>query len=175
MMKMLVAGGIPPIIDNIRRADKENPKGYYEFERVKKLPDGDIDWLKTADGKVVKIISALLPYLPDSYNYRILFMERNVDEVLASQRKMLIRQGKPSDSVDDVEMATLFSSHIKKIDAWLTSHRYHTQCLRVSYNSVITDSQSSLLAINEFLGGDLNCEKMQRVIDTSLYRNRRNG
>ena len=81
MMKMLEAGGIPPLTDKIRTADDDNPKGYYEFERVKKLKDGDSAWLDDAKGKAVKVITALLTYLPDTYNYNIVFMERALPEV----------------------------------------------------------------------------------------------
>lgn len=174
MMKMVVAGGVLPLTDNIRCADEENPKGYYEFERVKKLPEGDVAWLKTAKGKVVKVISTLLPYLPDSYHYRILFMERDLDEVLASQKKMLIRLGKQADNVSDEKMASLFTNHLLQVDIWLKSHKHHTQSLKVNYNALMVDSKPSLLAINDFLGGGRNIEAMQQVIDTSLYRNRRN-
>jgi len=73
MMKMLEAGGIAPYTDNIRSADDDNPKGYYEFERVKKLPDGDTEWLRSAEGKAVKVISALLEHLPSDYTYRVLY------------------------------------------------------------------------------------------------------
>ena len=35
MMKMLEAGGMQILTDNLRTADENNPKGYYEYERVK--------------------------------------------------------------------------------------------------------------------------------------------
>ena len=85
MMKMLDAGGIPPITDNIRSADEDNPKGYYEFERVKKMPGGDTGWMKDAQGKAVKVIAALIEHLPEGYTYKVLFMRRDMDEILASQ------------------------------------------------------------------------------------------
>ncbi len=94
MMKMIEAGGIPPLTDNIRTADKDNPKGYYEFERVKKLDKGDTDWVSDAAGKSIKVISALLKHLPPNYEYRIVFVRRNMPEILASQRKMLIHAAK---------------------------------------------------------------------------------
>ena len=102
MMKMLEAGGIPLLTDSIRQADEDNPKGYYEFERAKKLPDGDTAWLKEARGKAVKIIAALLMELPQGYTYQVLFMHRNIQEVLASQSKMLARRGEEK-TVDDYQ------------------------------------------------------------------------
>ncbi|HZD55295.1 MAG TPA: hypothetical protein VE136_01120, partial [Anaerolineales bacterium] len=85
MMKMLEAGGVPPLTDEIRTADRDNPKGYYEFERVKKMPDGDKAWMVEARGKSVKVISALLEHLPPQYDYKVIFMRRDMNEILASQ------------------------------------------------------------------------------------------
>ena len=93
MMKMLEAGGIPPVTDELRTADDDNPKGYYEFERVKQMDKGDTAWVADAQGKVVKVISALLKHLPSSHNYQVIFLRRHMSEILASQRKMLIRRG----------------------------------------------------------------------------------
>src|SRR5512141_2581353 len=78
MMKMLAEGGLTIITDQIRNADEDNPNGYYEFEPVKQLADGQFDWLAGANGKVVKIISALLEYLPRDYHYKVIFMERAI-------------------------------------------------------------------------------------------------
>ena len=89
MMKMLAEGGLPILTDALREADDDNPNGYYEFELVKKLPDGQNKWLADANHKVVKIISALLEHLPTNYRYKIIFMEREPSEILASQQKML--------------------------------------------------------------------------------------
>src|ERR1700730_12387191 len=84
-MKMLDAGGMPTLTDGIRAADESNPKGYYEFERVKELDkNGDIAWLSDARGNAVKIISFLLTFLPESFDYQVIFMDRDLDEVLAS-------------------------------------------------------------------------------------------
>ena len=109
MMRMLEAGGLPPLTDGLRAPNDDNPLGYYEFERVKKLPEGDVGWLPEAQGHAVKIIAALLPHLPDSATYRVLFMRRAMSEILASQRRMLIRRGEDADAVDDAEMARLFT------------------------------------------------------------------
>ena len=102
MMKMLEAGGIPPLTDKIRTADDDNPKGYYEFERVKALDKGDTEWVVDAQGKTVKVISALLKHLPSGYPYRVVYIRRNMTEILASQRKMLLRRGeaRPIELVD---------------------------------------------------------------------------
>ena len=93
MMKMLEAGGLKILTDNLREADANNPKGYYEFERVKQMKDGNLAWLPDAVGKVVKIVTGLIIYLPSDYKYKIIFMKRDLNEVLSSQKKMLGRLG----------------------------------------------------------------------------------
>ncbi len=171
MMKMLEAGGIPPLIDQIRQADRDNPKGYYEYERVKQLDDGDVAWLPGARGKAVKVISALLRHLPQDYTYRVIFMEREMAEILASQRKMLERRQEEPDRVDDAEMAALFTQHLTEIRQWL-----HTQpnfsVLFLNYNDLLRNPLPLLDRLNHFLGGTLDVEQMAQVIDPDLYRNR---
>ena len=95
MMKMLIAGGLPALTDGLRVADENNPKGYFELEQVKQLPEGDTGWVQTARGKAVKVISYLLESLPGEVSYRVIFMQRDLDEVLLSQKRMLDRDGKP--------------------------------------------------------------------------------
>ena len=95
MMKMLEAGGVKLLEDNKRCADEDNPKGYFEYEKVKNLQK-DSTWLSIARGKAIKIISMLLYHLPPVYRYRIIFMQRAMDEVLASQKRMLARRSNMS-------------------------------------------------------------------------------
>jgi hypothetical protein len=170
-MKMLEAGGIPPLTDRIRTADSDNPEGYYEFERVKKLKDGDTAWLPDAQGKVVKVIAALLTHLPPDHEYRVLFIRRNIDEVLASQARMLKNRGEES-KVDDATMAALFGKHIQQVRAWMNSQP-NLLYLDLDYNTMIADPKPFVLQINQFLGGDLDEDKMMAVIDPSLYRQRK--
>ena len=118
LMKMLEAGGMQVLTDSIREADKDNPKGYYEFEKVKQI-DHDQSWLEDAEGKVVKMVSQLLQHLPPDYSYKVVFMRRRMDEILASQHKMLIRRGEPSEKISDEQMAALFRKHLKRLKTWL--------------------------------------------------------
>lgn len=171
MMKMLEAGGLPVMTDNVRTADEDNPRGYYEFERVKQV-EHDQSWLPDARGKVVKMISALLKHLPDGYEYRVVFMRRKLDEVMASQRQMLIRRGKPADAGGDDKMATYFARHLSQVDAWL-AERPHFRVLDVSYNEMVEQPAANAARVNEFLGGTLDVEKMVGVVAASLYRQRR--
>ena len=171
MMKMLEAAGLEILTDNQRSADENNPKGYYEFERVKQLKAGDFDWLSSAPGKVVKIISALLEYLPNQYSYKIIFMRRDMGEVLASQRQMLARDGKPDDQVPDGKLAELYANHLTKIETWL-EQQPNMSTLYISYNQALRDPKPEIDRINQFLGGNLAVQSMLRVVDPNLYRER---
>jgi hypothetical protein len=171
MMKMLDAGGIPPVTDELREADEDNPKGYFEFERVKQMDQGDTSWVVGARGKVVKVISALLKHLPPGEQYRVVFVRRHMPEILASQRKMLIRRGEDPDKMDDAQMAVLFEKHLKQVDEWLRAQS-NFRVLYVHYSDVLTDPQPQIDAINRFLGGNLNLAAMAQMVDPQLYRNR---
>lgn len=172
MMKMLAAGGLPLLTDHNRPADEDNPHGYYEFERVKQLERGDLGWLAMARGKAVKVISALLPHLPPTYSYRVLFMEREMDEVLASQRKMLARlQPAEVDIAPDEEMAALLAQHLSRTREWLDQQSYITT-LYVHYHKLIQDGHTEAECIARFLGVSLDAQAMAHAIDPALYRNR---
>lgn len=172
MMKMLAAGGLPILTDHQRPADEDNPHGYYEFERVKQLERGDMGWLAGARGKAVKVISALLPHLPPTYSYQVIFMEREIDEVLASQRKMLARlQPDTIDDTPDGEMATLLAHHLDFTRAWL-GQQTHLSTLYVSYHRVMQESQVEADRIVRFLDRPLDARAMVHAIDPTLYRNR---
>jgi hypothetical protein len=174
MMKMLNAGGIQPMTDELRKADVDNPKGYYEFERVKKLRAGDVEWLEEARGKVVKVISALLEYLPATYSYRVIFVQRNMQEVLASQKKMLAHRGEDATAGDDEAMAQMFESHLQKVYRWLEEQPSFS-VLYVDYNQLLLDPEPWAQQINEFLSGALEVDRMAEVVDPKLYRNRRDA
>jgi len=171
MMKMLEAGGILPLTDELRTADVDNPEGYYEFERVKQLDKGDTAWLPDAQGKVVKVISALLKHLPTGYEYRVIFMRRRIEEVLASQKKMLIHRGEATDAVSDEELAQLYRKHVAHVDAWLNSQP-NVKLLNVNYNMMLKDPEAELPAIMAFFDNKLDRDKMLQVVNPDLYRNR---
>lgn len=174
MMKMLEAGGIPPMIDEIREADADNPKGYYEFERVKQMDKGDTSWVPDAVEKVVKVISALLKNLPADYEYKVLFVLRNMNEILASQRKMLINRGEDSEKMDDAKMAELFEKHLATTRSWL-QEQDNFQVLYVHYSDIVADPMTQAQRINVFVGGQLDVVAMAGQVDPELYRNRNEG
>ncbi len=170
-MKMLEAGGIPPLTDQIREADSDNPKGYYEFERAKKLREGDVAWIPDAEGKVVKIIGALLVHMPPDYEYRVLFMRRNIKEILASQAKMLANRGEEN-TTDDEVLADLFAKHVRQVENWMESQS-NLQYIDVNYNEMLADPAPHVKKINQFLGGSLDDAAMLAVVDPKLYRQRK--
>lgn len=168
MMQMLERGGIPPLTDQLRAADDDNPRGYYELEVVKQTGE-DASWLPSARGKAVKIVSALLYELPATETYRILFMKREMDEVLESQERMLRRRGRPA--VERSEMRAAFGVHLERVFDWL-SGQDHMELLEVSYNRLLSDPATEVERVVDFLGGRAAPERMLEAVDTSLYRNR---
>ena len=172
MMKMLEAGGQAILTDNLREADANNPKGYYEFERVKNMKDGDLVWMSEAVGKVVKIVTGLIMFLPSGYNYKIIFMRRDLNEILSSQKKMLGRLGKEDDNIPDDKMAKVYEEHLKEVRGWLI-RQPNIETLYVNYNSMVKDPTEALNKINDFLGGGMDVSVMAGVVDKELYRERK--
>lgn len=170
MMKMLAAGGLPVVTDEIRSADVDNPNGYFELETVKQMSDGNVAWLTDAGGKVVKVISALLEHLHPTHSYKIVFMEREISEILASQRKMLERRNETS-QVDDVEMEQQFRKHLSALKPWLV-RQPNMEVLYISYNALMADPEPFCRRVMEFVHVPLDLERMLSVPRKDLYRNR---
>ncbi|MEX1019002.1 MAG: sulfotransferase [Litorilinea sp.] len=171
MMKMLEAGGLAVLSDFQRTADADNPEGYYEFERVKGLDKGDTAWVKDAHGKVVKVISALLEHLPQGHAYRVIFMHRRIDEVLASQQKMIQRRGQANPKVGDTEMQEIFGKHVAKTTSWL-EQQPNFAVLDINYNELLLDPEPHIATIVQFLDRPLDRAAMAAVVNPELYRNR---
>jgi hypothetical protein len=172
MMKMLEAGGQPILTDNLREADANNPNGYYEFERVKQLTDGDFDWIPEAGGKVVKIVTGLVMSLPSSHKYKVIFMQRAMKEVLSSQKKMLGRLGMEDDKVEDEKMKKIYQGHLKQVNAWIAKQP-NIEVLYVNYNTMIGNPLDSLQKVNDFLGNEMDVNVMAGVVNKELYRERK--
>jgi hypothetical protein len=174
LMKMLEAGGIDLIVDGLRTADEDNPKGYYEDERVKDLTkEKDKAWLGEARGKTIKVISYLLKELPENHNYKVLLLRRNLKEVLASQAKMLERRGEPSEASDE-RMLELLEADLWKA-SYLLKHSARFEALELRYRDVLDDPTAQAERVNDFLGGSLDVGAMAEVVDPKLYRNRVEG
>jgi sulfotransferase family protein len=171
MMRMLEAGGMPVLTDNIRKADADNPNGYFEFELVKQLTR-DTSWLVDAHGKAVKMASLLLYDLPRDHEYKVIFMRRKLEEVITSQEAMLRRQGKNGGARDAAQLANLFHNHLQKLDVWIRNQE-NFSVLYVNYNNMLNNPKSSVIEIDWFLGYGLDTDAMGKIFDLSLYRQRR--
>ena len=174
MMKMLAAGGLPLLVDGLREPDDDNPEGYFELERVKALVTGDDAWLAEARGRAVKVISSLLKFLPGTYSYRVILMQRRMSEVLASQRRMLMRRGEPVDTLSDEKLAVISVRHLQQVQVWLAAQPNIT-VLPVDYNVLVADPVQYTTVVNTFLGGYLNVSAMTATVNPQLYRNRSAG
>ena len=174
MMQMLEAGGMPIVSDHLRGADESNPQGYYELEQVKELDKGgDTSWVSEARGSAVKIIGYLLRFLPEEINYRVVLLQRDISEVLASQAKMLAARGESSD-VEDDRMRQLFAGHVAQTYR-LLQDRACFEFLEVSYRDAIDHPEGVARRVAAFLEAPLDVGAMAAVVNPELYRNRARG
>lgn len=166
MMQMLAAGGAPVLTDNMRQADANNPKGYYEFEAIKNLAREN-NWLKHAQGKSVKVISHLLQYLPETYVYKIILMKRHLKDVIQSQNKMLLQNNKPLGQRSNSELLHAFKEHLLETENRL-SHQQNIGYLTIEYNALFQEPEQVVKHIEAFLGLQLDASKMIEAIDKSM-------
>jgi hypothetical protein len=171
MMSLLEAGGITLLVDHVRQADADNPQGYYEYERVKNLPEGDSDWLSKAQGKALKVISFFLKYLPTNYFYEVIFMDRELSEILLSQDKMLERRGEQQDQ-NQQDMAQIYKKHLVEVVDWMKTQQ-NIRHVMINYNQLIKSPLEECQKVIDFLGLDLDINVMTAKIDPDLYRQRR--
>jgi hypothetical protein len=172
MMRMLDAGGLAILSDGERAADVDNPKGYFELERIKNLEhETDKSYLRAARGKAVKVISFLIKELPDENDYRVLFMRRDLDEVLASQQKMIDRLGSQDSDAAASAMKEAFRNDIARVRVLCRTRPNFALC-EIRYRDAVADAAAASRAVNEFLGGRLDEAAMRAAVDASLYRNR---
>jgi len=171
MMQALEAGGLPALTDNLRKCDEDNPEGYYEFEPVKKTKT-DPAWVARAQGKAVKMVYSLLYDLPEDYEYRVIFMRRDMDEVLASQRIMLERRGQKGADTSDETLAGFFGRDLDKVYQWVESQD-NISMLPVDYNAMVKAPLPECQRVSDFLGLGLDVAKVASMVNPSLYRNKR--
>jgi hypothetical protein len=169
MMQMLASGGLQTVTDHVRTPDTDNPRGYYELEKVKKIKD-DASWLPETRGKAFKMVSQLLFDLPPNERYRIIFMERDLDEMLVSQEAMLRRRERAAAPREDIKHA--FEKHLHRLCDWL-SDQSNMEVLYVKYTDLINGPEEHSRRISEFLGGRADPTAMAAAVDPSLYRNRK--
>ena len=172
MMKMLESGGLGIWTDGVRGADEDNPRGYYELERVKNLEkETDKSWLAEGRGRVLKVISHLLGELPDENFYRVIFMQRSLEEIVASQNTMLERRGEEN-PIEDAKAVELYRKHLIHARVMMRERR-NFEALEVSYRDALDDAPAVAARVNHFLGGKLDAAAMGGAVERSLYRNRR--
>lgn len=169
-MQMIVAGGIAPVTDDLRAPDADNPRGYFEFERVKNLRN-DKSWIDDAGGKVVKVIHMLVPELPDDRAYRVVFLERDLREVVKSQSTMLARNAKVGGALPPERLMAIYEQQLKQVHAWLAA-RPNFAVLAVKHADFLRDAATQARAISAFLGDGLDVAAMTAAVDPSLHRNK---
>jgi hypothetical protein len=170
MMRMLDAGGIPALTDQVRTADPSNPNGYYEYEPTKRTKE-DPSWLPAAIGTAVKMVHVLLLDLPLTYAYRVVFMRRDIEEVIESQNRMLERLGKNSNDLPASRLGAIYQSQIDDVMRYLRRHGEQFSVLEVNYNALIREPQSQIEKVSQYLDR-LDTAKMAAVVDRNLYRTR---
>ncbi|MAY32383.1 MAG: sulfotransferase [Rhodovulum sp.] len=170
MMRMLEAGGISPVVDGERKANADNPMGYYEFEPVKALKE-DSSWVADSTGQAVKVIYKLVYDLPNNVPYRIVFMQRDIEEVLSSQEKMMRRDGLDPDTIGRDLLYNLFQTDVMDFRRW-AEVQGNIQIMYADYRRMIDEPEEMSRHIAEFLGQDLDIQAMASVVDPDLYRNR---
>ncbi|WP_309387400.1 alkaline phosphatase family protein [Cerasicoccus frondis] len=169
MMQMLAAGGAAIMQDDLREADENNPRGYLEYDPVKRL-NQDNQWLGEASGKALKVVSPLLPYLPQKVAYRVIVMERDPAEIVASQRSMLDRLKTEGGKLNDEQIIKFAQQQIAQGRAMLAAHGVAT--LYVQFQEAIDNPAAVSQQVNAFLGGHLDESAMAAASDASLHRER---
>jgi hypothetical protein len=173
MMQMLAAGGVPILTDGVRTADESNPEGYFEFEPVKALGQGaDTAWVAGARGKAVKVVAPLLRFLPGTSNYRVLFMQRDLDEVIASQDAMLARGGTDAGSVDRAKLKSYWETHLSEVRR-LLAKRSMFVTLDIAHGDAVADPVATARRVAQFLDRPMDVDRMAAAVKPTLYRNRR--
>jgi hypothetical protein len=170
MMQMLGAGGMELLTDGARRADRDNPRGYFELEAARRLP-AEVGWLERAEGRAVKLVHVLVPQLPVKHRYRILLMRRDWREVLASQRLMLERGRRTVEGPPDDRLAEIFEAQLAEVERWAAA-RPERELLGVDYNALVRDPLRAARRVARFLAGDLDPEDMAAAVLPCLYRQR---
>lgn len=169
LMQMLAAGGVPVVTDAQRRADASNLRGYFEDERAKRLAE-DAAWVSMHPGEAIKVVSPLLPFLPGDCRYRVLFLHRDLDEVVASQRAML-RRDNAEDDASDARMKAHLRAHLQETWNWLCANPSSRELL-VFHRELVQDPAAVAARVAGFLGLALDLEAMAAVVDPALWRER---
>lgn len=167
---MLGAAGIEPSTEGARTADESNPKGYLEADVVKQLGRKN-ECLEQGDGHVVKVVAQLTPYLPQKLEYRVIFMDLDIEEILRSPDKMLEQMGEKGGNIGDEQLAKVFQQQLHY--GLNVMALQMVLVLKVAYADVISDPSAAARQVAEFMGNDLDAKAMASAVDPSLYRQRK--
>jgi len=168
MMQLLAGAGRQLLTDSKRAADEDNPLGYFEFEKTLELAK-DVSWLPQARGKVVKIVAQLLPFLPATEHYHVIFMERNLAEVISSQKAMLARQGRHGAELHDEQLMATYSQQLQRVRNQL-ARRPEIRSLAVNYSHLLADPTAGLERLAQFLGPPFDKQAAAQTIRPELRR-----
>ncbi len=166
MMQILEAAGLPTFTDGKRTPDESNQKGYYEHDQVAGLMNQtDTTWLHQAKGHSLKVVAPLLSKLPKELKYRVLFMERNIQDVLQSQSTMLTRLGKKS-GTGNIEKA--YHQQVEAAKTWL--HDQNIPAISIPFEDLVHTPAPLLQNISTFLGLPHPSEAMEQAINPQMHR-----
>jgi hypothetical protein len=166
MMQMLNNGGVEVLTDQNRKADDSNPKGYFEYDPVKSIHK-DNSWLEMAKNKSVKVVAPLLKFLSPKYRYKVIFMNRDLSEIIKSQQKMI---GKDQD-VLPIKLFEAYNKQLNQVETWKQKEP-GVELIYVNYKDVLNNPEETLKKVTSFIGLDLNTTEMMECVDKSLYRNK---
>lgn len=169
MMRMLESGGIPAMTDGVRTADADNPRGYYELEAVKQL-DRNTSWLEDAYNKAIKIIYVFLYHLPGNHRYKVLFLRRSLNDVVASQKVMLDRR-RQAGTLTDEQLMESYNKQLQRLYSWV-KRQSNIEILYLDYEEILSEPETAVFDITKFLGVPLDTHAMMQSIEPSLHRNR---
>lgn len=175
VMQMLGAGGAPLLADDLRPADADNPRGYFEYEPLKRIRFNH-DWVPQAEGKTFKLVSPLLEYLPTGLDYRVVLVERDLAEVVASQRAMLARTGRQGSKLSEAELIAAYERQQAVIGTVLATRRDFT-VFHIEHRRILADPVGEVRRLAQFVSPiwpniQLDQPAMVAAVDPSLYRQR---
>jgi hypothetical protein len=165
---MLAAAGLAPFTDSKREADEDNPRGYYEHEQATRL-HSDAAWIPEARGKVVKVVAHLLPFLPAGEEYRLVFMRRDLNEVVASQTAMLARLGRKGGSLSEAALMRTYTGQLVQVQNWLRKTP-GVQAMTVEYAEALCNPAGTAQRLAAFLGAPFNAKAAAALVEPSLRR-----
>lgn len=166
MMQMMNNGGLEVLTDNQRKSDDSNPKGYFEYEPVMSIHK-DNSWVELAKNKSVKVVAPLLKHLPSEYRYKVIFMNRDITEVIKSQQKMI---GRDTETLP-VKLFDAFQKQLQVVDTWKEKEP-GVEMMYVNYKDVLENPNDLVNQISDFISVDMDQEAMISSVDKSLYRNK---